>query len=396
MILRDTHLRNAKPKDKPYKIHDGSGLGLYCLVMPNGSKLWRIDYRHNGKRKTLSLGKYPEVSLEEARKQALEYRRMVKQGADPSEVRKTEKDRAESTFKAIAEEWCQIKKISWSAKHAQKIKGHLENYVYPCFGSKYIGDITSEEVISCVKKIQAAGKIETAHKVLQTIGQVCRYAIANGKLKFDPCYPLRGILPPLRYNHHPAPTTPEDFARILKMIWTYPNPIVGSALKMLVYTFQRPGEVRAMKWEDVDFKAKEWRFVVSKTRTPHIVPLSRQAVDVLKTVEPLTRWQSPFVFASYRTPERPISNTATNAALKSLGIDTKTEITSHGFRAVARTILHERLGFAADAIEHQLAHKVPDRLGTAYNRTKFLEQRRQMMQVWADYVDSLRISHEIS
>ncbi len=389
MALRDTHIRNAKPKDKPYKLHDGSGLGLYCLVMPNGSRLWRIDYRYNGKRKTLSLGKYPEVSLEKARKQALEYRQMIKSGVDPSEIRKAEKARTVCTFKAIAEEWYQIKKSSWSVKHAQKIRGHLENHIYPCFGDEYIGDITPENVIACVRKIHEAGKIETAHKVLQTIGQVCRYAIANGKLQMDPCYPLKGILPPLRYKHRPAPTTPEDFARILKLVWTYPNIIVGSALKVLAYTFQRPGEVRSMKWEDIDIEAQEWRFTVSKTNTPHIVPLSRQVVTILKTLEPITRPSGTFVFPSYKTPQRPISDMATNAALKALGIDTKNEITSHGFRAVARTLLHERLGFPPDVIEHQLAHKVPDRLGNAYNRTKFLEQRRQMMQAWADFVDQL-------
>ncbi|SFN01741.1 tyrosine-type recombinase/integrase [Thermodesulforhabdus norvegica] len=390
MIIKDTHLRNAKPKDRPYKIHDGSGLGLYCLVMPNGSRLWRIDYRYDGKRKTLSLGKYPEVSLEEARKQALECRKMVKNGIDPSEARRTEKNRNTSTFTAVAEEWYQIRRVSWSAKHAQKIRGHLENHIYPCFGGKYIGDITPEEVLSCVKKIQAEGKNETAHKVLQTISQICRYAIANGKLNFDPCYPLKGILPPLRYNHRPAPTTPEDLARILRLIWAYPNPVVGSALKVLAYTFQRPGEVRTMKWDDIDFDALEWRFTVSKTRTQHIVPLSRQVVAILKKLEPLTRPDSPFVFASYKTPRRPISDMATNAALKALGIDTRTEITSHGFRAAARTLLHERLGFPPDVIEHQLAHKVPDRLGTAYNRTRFLEQRKLMMQEWADYLDSIR------
>jgi len=389
MALRDTQIRNAKPKGKPYKLYDGSGLGLYCLIMPNGSKLWRIDYRYQGKRKTLSLGKYPEVTLEMARKQALEYRQMIKAGLDPSAQRKEKKARAEYTFKAIAEEWFMIKKPSWSTKHAQKIRGHLENHIYPCFGNEYIGDITPEDVMACVRKIHEAGKTETAHKTLQTIGQVCRYAIAQGKLQADPCYPLKGLLPPLRYNHRPAPTTPEDFARILRLVWTYPNLIVGSALKILAYTFQRPGEVRSMKWEDIDMRAQEWRFIVSKTKTPHIVPLSRQVITILKMLEPITRPESPFVFPSYRTPQRPLSDMAMNAALKALGIDTKKELTSHGFRAVARTLLHERLGFPPDVIEHQLAHKVPDRLGNAYNRTRFLEQRRQMMQTWADFVDQL-------
>lgn len=387
MAIKDTHIRNAKPKDKPYKIYDGSGTSLYCLVMPNGSKYWRFDYVFNGKRKTLSLGTYPETTLEEARNKVLELRKLVKDGIDPSAKRKAE--RSGSTFQDVAKEWLATKRNSWTPKHAQKVVSILERHIFPCLGNKNIKDVTPQDVIACLNPIQEAGKLETAHKALEITGQVCRYAIIQGKIQYDPCYPLKEFLPPVRNKHFPAPESPEDFARIIRLIWTYPNLIVASALKILAYTFQRPGEVRSMRWEDIDFEAKEWRFVVSKTGTPHIVPLSRQVIEILKTLEPFTRSLSPYVFPSLRTLQRPISDMAMNAALKSLGIDTKNELTGHGFRAVARTLLHERLGFPPDVIEHQLAHKVPDRLGKAYNRTRFLDQRREMMQAWADYIDSL-------
>lgn len=388
MKLKDLQIRNAKPKEKAYKMADG--LGMYVVVMPSGSKVFHWDYRYKGKRKTISLGRYPEVTLEEARQILLEYRKLLRQGIDPSLQRKADKSPEIFHFRTFAEEWFKLKSPQWSQRHAQTVRGRLNNHLYPFLGNRDIREITTEDILNCLKRHQNAKQIETAHRVFQIASQVFRYAIMQGKINFDPCYPIRGFLPSRKPEHHAAPTEPEKLKEILKLVFNYGgSQVVASALKMLAYTFQRPGEVRQAKWKDIDLKAREWRFTASKVGTPHLVPLSRQVVEVLKQLEPLTKPISPYVFPSLRSPQRPLSDAATNAALKALGIDTKSELTSHGFRAVARTLLHEQLNFEPDVIELQLAHRVPDRLGNAYNRTRFLEERKRMMQAWADYLDRL-------
>lgn len=385
--LTDALLRSLKPKEKPYKIVDGSG--LFIWVTPAGSKLWRLDYRFNGKRKTLALGRYPEISLAEAREIAFEMRKLIAKGIDPARKRKEEKLAKYNTFEAIAREYFEKMSKVWSPDHYKTQVYRLNKYLIPSLGSMPINEIKAPHLLDCVRPLEKHGKLETARRILQIAGQVIRYAIATGRAEYDPTPSLRRVLPSAPERHLPAVTDPEKLAGILKAIWSYPySPIVAGALKMLVYTFQRPGEVRTMKWQDIDFEKAEWRFKLSKTKQDHIVPLSRQVIQILQELKPLTG-HSPYVFTG-RGWDRPISDAATNAALQRMGIDTKTEITSHGFRAVARTLLHEVLGYEPDIIEHQLGHKVPDRLGQAYNRTKFLEHRKKMMQDWADYIDNLR------
>ena len=389
--LTETILRKLQPKEKPYKIVDGSG--LFIWVTPKGSKLWRLDYRFNGKRKTLALGRYPEISLSEAREIAFEMRKLIARGIDPAVKRKEEKLAKSITFEAIAWEFIEKNKPVWAPTHTDKVILRLRKYLLPSLGSMPINEIKAPHLLNCVRAIEKQGKFETAHRVLQLAGQIIRYAIATGRAEFDPTPALRKALTPSPKRHLPAITDPKELAGILRMIWSYPySPIVAGALKMLVYTFQRPGEVRNMKWKDIDWERKEWRFIAYKIKKEHIVPLSRQVMEILEELKPLTG-HSPYVFMG-TSWNRPISNVTTNAALKRMGIDTKNEITSHGFRAVARTLLHEVLGYEPDIIEHQLAHKVPDRLGEAYNRTKFLDHRRKMMQDWADYIDALREGKE--
>ncbi|MEM5799861.1 MAG: integrase arm-type DNA-binding domain-containing protein [Candidatus Aenigmatarchaeota archaeon] len=390
--LTNLQIKNAKPKDKDYKIFDGNG--MYVLITKRGSKLFRWDYSFKNKRKTIALGQYPEISLEEAREKVTEYRHLLKKGIDPSKARKEEKASEAYNFENVAKEWFEYKSKNWSQSHSSKVWKRLNKYLFPKIGSKDIKKITQEDIFGCIEPAILGNKIETARRVLQIASQIFDYFEAKtGKLESNPCYKIKksnSISFKKAPNHYPAPESVDAFRRILKIIWDYDNSslIVGTALKVLAYTFQRPGEVRAMKWSDIDFEAREWRFTVSKTKTPHIVPLSNQVIELLQKIRKITG-DDIYVFPSFKTKNRPISDMAINSALKSLGIDTKTEITGHGFRAVARTFLHERLGFEPDVIEHQLAHNVPDRLGRAYNRTKFLERRKDMMQVWADFIDEL-------
>ncbi len=387
--LSDVKIKNLKPAEKPYKVFDGTGLGLYILVKPNGSKLWRIDYRYEGKYKTLSLGKYPVVSLSEARKKALEIKAMLERGEDPALNRKLQKDTKKSIFKEVAEEYIARNKKIWAYSHYSKLEGRLRNYIYPKIGSIPISEIKVQNILSCIQPLIDQKKIETARRVLQLIGQVLRYAIITGRAENDPTPALRQVVPSSPERHFSAVTEPEKLAGILKAIWNYHgNIIVASALKVLVYTFQRPGEIVSMKWEDVNLEKREWRFFVSKIKKEHIVPLSHQVVEILKQMKELPV-KSEFVFPSLVSKKRHITVETLRAALLRIGINTSEEQSPHGFRAVARTLLHEKLGYEPDVIELQLSHTVPDRLGEAYNRAKFLEKRKQMMQDWADYIDSL-------
>jgi integrase len=245
-------------------------------------------------------------------------------------------------------------------------------------------------VLSTLRRIE--NKRETAKRVLQNISQVMRYAVATGRCIGDPTPALRGALPSVKVKHMAAPTEPVKVGEFLRMLEAVTGgQVVESAVRLLPYLFVRPGEFRQMQWKDVDFESKEWRFVATKTDFDHIVPLSRQAINILSALKPLTSRNSIYVFPNGRTPFRPMTDAAQCAAYRRLGIDTQNELTAHGWRAVARTLLHEKLGFAPEVIEHQLAHKVPDNLGRAYNRTKFLDERKRMMQAWADYLDELRV-----
>jgi integrase len=393
-MLSATAINNAKPKDKPYKLADEKG--LYLLIQSRGSKLWRFDYRFLDKRKTLALGSYPDVSLSHARDKRDKARSLLASDPpiDPSENRKAEKSSkllsSENSFEVIAREWWQTHMKNKAASHKDKVIRRFELYLFPWIGSKPIADITAPQMLQVVKRIETLNKLETAHRALQTAGQVFRYAVQTGRAIRDVTVDLKGALPPTSIKHMAAFTEPKQIAELLRAIDGFGGTLtVQCALKLSPLVFVRPSELRQAKWRDIDLDAGEWRYLVSKTNTDHLVPLSTQAIDILRTIHPLSG-HGEYVFQGGHSPLRPMSEAAVNAALKRMGYDTQSEITGHGFRAMARTILHERLNIDPHIIEHQLAHKVPDALGAAYNRTKFIEQRKLMMQQWADYLDELK------
>ena len=382
--LTDIQVKNAKPNEKELKLFDGKG--LYLLITPSGGKLWRLKYRFKGKEKKLSLGSYPEISLLGARHKRDEARELIAQGIDP---RSQKHEKRNENFEEVAREWHNRFSAQWVEKTAKKILKQLERNAFEIIGDQAIKEITSPELLAMLRRIEARGAVYTAHRIRGICGQIFRYAVATGKAERDPTADLKGALAPIKTKHRPAVTDPKELSGLLRMIYSYQGyPLVNGALRLLPMLFVRPGELRAMRWQDVDLKKGQWSFLVNKTKTPHIVPLAKQAVTILKELYTLTGPKG-YVFPSARTNDRPISDMTMNAAMRRMGIDTKTEITSHGFRAVARTILDEVLGFRPEYIEHQLAHAVRDPLGRAYNRTAHLPERREMMQAWADYLDQL-------
>ncbi|OZA09447.1 MAG: integrase [Methylotenera sp. 17-45-7] len=397
MNLSDIQVRKSKAESKAYKLSDGGG--MYLEVMPNGSKYWRLKYRFDGKEKKLALGVYPDVSLALARERRQDARSLLANGVDPSENKKAVKaakfEKSENSFEVVAREWLSSHMANKAASHREKVIRRFENYIFPWLGSKPIADITAPQVLDAVKRIEKLGILETAHRALQTCGQVFRYGVQTGRALRDVTVDLKGALPPSRTEHMASFTEPNDVAELLRAIEGFKGTItVQCALRLAPLVFVRPSELRMAKWADIDLETGEWRYLVSKTKTDHLVPLPRQAIEILKEIYPLSG-HGEYVFMGGHSPLKPMSESAINAALKRMGYDTKTQITGHGFRAMARTILHERLNIDPHIIEHQLAHKVPDTLGAAYNRTKFIEQRTIMMQKWADYLDELKASAKI-
>jgi integrase len=394
MALSDTSIRNAKPAEKAYKLYDSGG--LFIQITPNGGKWWRLKYRFNDKEKLLSLGTYPEVSLASAREKRDTARTLLANDppVDPSEKRKANKAEskinAANNFELVAREWWQSHMKGKAESHKQKVIRRFELYLFPWIGNKAIATITAPQILEVIKRIEKLNKLETAHRTLQAAGQVFRYAVQNGFTLRDVTADLKGALPPTSVKHMAAFTEPKQIAELLRAIDSFNGTLtVQCALRLSPLVFVRPSELRQAKWHDIDLVAGEWRYLVSKTNTDHLVPLSTQAVEILRTIHPLSG-HGEFVFQNGHSPQRPMSEAAINAALKRMGYDTQSEITGHGFRAMARTILHERLNIDPHIIEHQLAHKVPDALGAAYNRTKFIEQRKLMMQQWGDYLDELK------
>lgn len=393
-MLSATAINNAKPKDKTYKKADEKG--LYISITPTGSKLWRLDYRYLGKRKTLALGAYPDVSLAQAREKRDNARKLLASDPpiDPSEYRKTQKltmqFNSENSFEAVAREWWQSHMAKKAESHKEKVIRRFEIYLFPFIGKRPIADIAAPELLSALKRIESVNKLDTAHRALQTSGQVFRYAIQTGRAERNIAADLKGALPARSVKHMATLTEPKEVAELLRAINGFNGTLtVQCALKLAPLIFARPGELRHARWSEINFEEKEWRYFVGKKKANHLVPLSNQAIEILKTMHQISGHRE-YVFPGGHSPLRPMSEAAVNAALKRMGYDTQTEITGHGFRAMARTLLHERLGIDPHAIEHQLSHKVPDTLGEAYNRTRFIEQRREMMQIWADYLDELK------
>ncbi len=393
MALNDITIRKAKPADKPVRLFDGGG--LYVEVSPSGAKLWRLKYRFDGKEKRLAFGIYPDVSLAQARCARDDARKLLAQEIDPSEHRKIQKaaksERAANSFEIVAREWFAKFAPKWAKTHASKIIRRLELDIFPWLGARPIADISAPDVLACLRRIEGRGALDTAHRAQQNCGQVFRYGVATGRCQRDPTADLRDALPPAKHEHFAAITEPVAVGELLRAVEGFKGTlVVQCALKLAPLFFVRPGELRKAKWAYFDLDKGEWRYFVTKTKTDHLVPLATQAVEILRTLRGLTG-EREYVFPG-RDPKKPMSDAAINAALRRMGYDTRTEITGHGFRAMARTILHQELDIAPEVIEHQLAHRVADTLGTAYNRTKFLPARRKMMQQWADYLDKLKLA----
>lgn len=396
MPLSNTAILNAKSSDKPYSLADERGLSL--LVQPSGGKWWRFRYRYTGKAKMLSFGTYPDVGLKEARNKRDEARKMLADGVDPGENRKAQREsqakRSANSFEVIAREWLEGQKSVVVQGQYEKTLARLQTDVFPWLGDKAVSEITAPEILTILRKIDARGARYTAHRTRGQISQVMRYAIATGRAERDPCPDLKGAIPSPRSGNFASITEPAKVAELLRAIEGFKGTfVVKCALEIAPKVFVRPGELRKAEWGMFDLDKAEWRYFVTKTKTEHLVPLASQVVATLRDLHALTG-HGRYVFPG-RDPQKPMSEAAVNAALRRMGYDTKTEITGHGFRAMARTILHEELHVKPEVIEHQLAHKVPDALGTAYNRTRFLKERRAMMQLWADYLDKLKAGAKI-
>lgn len=392
MPLTDLAVRNAKPREKNYRMFDERG--LYLEVSKAGGRLWRLKYRWQGREKRLALGAYPDVTLKDARERRDEARRLLANEIDPGEHRKVAKAEAvpasDQFFQAVAYEWYAKFSPNWAPGHSKRILSLLKRDILPWLGNDPINEISAPKLLEVARRVESRGALETAHRVLRLCSQVFRYGVAIGKCDRDPTGDLRGALPPIKGGHFAATLEPKRLGEIVRDLRDYKGTfVVRCALQLAPLLFVRPGELRQARWADIDLEAAEWRYLVSKTETQHIVPLAHQAVDILRELQPLTS-KGPYVFPSARSPrgERPMSDNAVLSAMRSLGI-AKDEMTGHGFRAVARTILDEDLGFRPEIIEHQLAHAVRGPLGRAYNRTTHLQDRRQMMQVWADHLDKL-------
>ena len=396
MPLTDTAIRTAKPAEKPYKLADEKG--LFLLLNPNGSKWWRLKFRVDGKEKLLSLGTYPEISLKKAREERDKARTMLAEGIDPSQHRKATKATktllAANSFEVICREWLENKRSNIEEAQYKKALARLEKDVFPWMGKRPITEITAPEVLAVLRRIDERGARYTAHKAKSEISQCFRYAIATGRAERDPCPDLKGAIPAPKTENLPSITEPADVGELLRAIDGFKGTfVVKCALEIAPRVFARPSELRKAEWAGFDLDKAEWRYFVTKTKTEHLVPLASQVVATLRELHALTG-HGRYVFPG-RDPQLPMSDAAVNAALRRMGYDTKTEITGHGFRAMARTILHEELHQKPEVIEHQLAHQVSDALGTAYNRTKFLKERKAMMQLWADYLDKLKAGAEV-
>ena len=414
LIPSDASIKAIKPGDPRKRLNDGDGLHL-LLFVKGGAHGWRLAYTFNGTRNILSLGTYPDSGLSLARRKADEARKLIREGTDPSDARKDAKAKAEAkreaerkadaglppegSFEAVAREWLATVHSAKSTEgHADRTRIRMEQDLFPWIGRRPIGEIDAPELLASLRRVEARGAVETAHRVKYAAGQVFRYGIATGRCTRDVAADLRDALAPVHVRHHAAITDPKRVGELLRAIAAYKgHGVTRAALQLAPLVFQRPGELRMAEWSEVDLDAALWtipserlkRTKQDKARGPaHLVPLAPQAVAILRDLHPLTG-HGRYLFPSLRTGERPMSDAAVLAALRRMGFP-KDEMTGHGFRAMARTMLAERLGVAESVIEAQLAHAVRDSLGRAYNRTEFVEQRRGMMQTWADYLDRLR------
>lgn len=399
MALTDTFVKQVKHSGKPAGDKHADGGGMYLLVKAAG-KYWRMDYAFAAKRKTLALGVYPEVGLAKARKRRDAAREQLADGIDPSTAKREEKAvnlaAARNTFELVAREW--LKKTEANRKDSThgKVANWLEKDVFPFIGTMPIANIGPRDVLAALRKMEERGALDSVHRVKQICGQVFRYAVSSGSTERDVTQDLRGALAKPQTGHFAAITEPKKVGALMRSVFAYEgHPCTVAALKLSPLVFVRPGELRTAEWAEIDLDAAEWRIPGSKMKmkVDHLVPLSMQAVAILRSVQPLTG-HGRYVFPGLRTGERPMSENTINAALRGMGY-AKDVHSAHGFRAMARTILDEVMAERVDLIEHQLAHAVKDANGRAYNRTTHLPARREMMQRWADYLDKLRIGADV-
>jgi integrase len=397
MPLTDTAVRNAKHVGKPFKLADEKG--LYLLVNATG-KYWRMNYRFTGKQKTLALGVYPAITLAKARERRDEARRLLAHDTDPSMVKaiqkQTRQQAAANSFEAVAREWHGKKLPGWAPATGRRILRSLEKDMFPWLGSLPIKDITAPTLLATIRRVESRGALELAHRIREMAGQVFRYAVATGRAERDPSSDLRGALPPVRVRHHASVTDPEQIAALLRDIDGYSGSFITlCAMQLAPLVFVRPGELRHAEWSEFNLDTAEWRIPGHKMKMQdkHIVPLSQQAMEVLRAIQPLTG-SGRYVFPSVRTSARPMSENTVNAALRRLGYE-KNEMTGHGFRSMASTILHEQ-GWPHEAIERQLAHAERNAVSAAYNYAEHLPKRREMMQAWADYLDGLKSGAKVT
>ena len=394
--LTDTKVRTAKPAKKPQKFFDGGG--LFLLVTPTGGKLWRFKYRFGGNEKLLCIGTYPETSLAEARQRRDQASSLLAKGVDPRETKKAQKAAGKQeaeTLEIIAREWYAKFSPSWAPSHAKTTIRRLELFIFPWLGTKPVKAVSAPELLSVLRRIEAKGALETAHRVKQVCGQVFRYAIATGRAERDPSGDLRGAIPPASGKHMATITDPKEIGGLLRSIDDYRGNIVTRcALQLAPLVFVRPGELRQAEWSEFDLEMAEWRIPAEKMKAGavHIVPLSRQALGILREIHPLTG-HGRYVFPSPRTDSRPMSSNAILSALRRMGY-AKDEMSGHGFRSMASTLLNEH-GWNRDAIERQLAHAERNRVRAAYNYAEFMPERKKMMQVWADYLEGIKSGAKI-
>jgi len=391
MQLSDTAIRAAKAGSKPVKLFDGGG--LFLLISPTGGKLWRLKYRFGGKEKLLSLGQYPAVSLKDARKRRDEAKEQIAAGIDPSAKRraiKVEQIKAEGDlFKSVALEWYRSYSPSITPLHAEKLMRYLEKDLFPALGHKLVSEIEPSEVLLCARPAEARDAIDTAHRLVRLVSQVMRHAVLTGRCKFNPAAGLSKALRPNRPQSYAAITEPRAIAGLLMNIENYDGfPSIRMFLKILPYVFTRPSELRLAEWDEIDVVGATWRIPAKrmKMRREHVVPLSRQVLTMLEQLRE-TSYPSKLLFPSTRSNTRTISDVGPLAALRLMGYS-KEQMTLHGFRAMASTRLNE-MGYRADVIEAQLAHKEQDAVRLAYNRAEYMGERRKMMQKWSDYLDGL-------
>ena len=388
MALTAIEVKGAKATDKPQKLADGGG--MYLLIQPNGSKYWRLDYRFAGKRKTLAIGVYPDVSLLEARDRRDAARKLLTNGADPGDIKKSQKAAVvaltENSFEYVAREWFSTHAHNWKENHSSKIIRRLEADIFPWLGTRPAGEIAAPELLETVRRIQNRGALETAHRALNNCSSVFRYAIATGRAQRDPAADLRGALPPTKEKHHASIIDPKGIGELMRDIEGFKGAFVTRcALRLAPLVFVRPVELRKAEWTEIDLDKAEWRIpaIKMKMNAVHIVPLSTQAVAILREIQPLTG-SGKYVFPCERTTLRSMSENTVLGALRRMGY-TSEEMTGHGFRSMASTLLNEK-GFNRDAIERQLAHAERDGVRAAYNYAEYLPERKRMMQHWADYL----------